>query len=100
RRVNGFVAALAELTFDVIFERLANNRAFGEPQNEARADGLANGEQLELLAEHAMVAAFGLGQLFEMGVEFLLVEERSGVEPLELLAVRVAFPIGAGDGEK
>ena len=46
-----------------------------------------------------MVATFGFGQLFEMGVEFFLVEERGGVEALQLFAVGVAFPIGAGDGE-
>ena len=50
------------------------------------ADGLADGEELELLAEHAVVAVLGFLELLEVGVEFLLVEERGAVEPLELLA--------------
>ena len=35
-----------------------------------------------------------------MGVEVLLVEERGAVEALQHLAVGLALPVGAGDGEQ
>ena len=70
------------------------------PQDQAAADQLADGEQLELLAEHAMVAFLRLFQLVQIGVEVLLAEERGGVEPLQLLAAGVVLPVGAGDAEQ
>ena len=64
------------------------------------ADSLADGEQLELLAEDAMIATFGFFELCEMGVEFFLIEECGRVEALQLLVVGIALPIRAGHGEQ
>jgi hypothetical protein len=47
-----------------------------------------------------VVAALGFFQLGKVGVEFLLVEERRGVESLQLLPRGVALPIGPGHGEQ
>ena len=99
-RVHGLVPAFAELALDVVFKRLANDSALGQPQNQAGAYRLIDGEQLELLAQHAVIAAFGFGQLFELGVELFLVEECSRVQSLQLLARGVAFPVCAGDGQQ
>ena len=55
---------------------------------------------LQLLAEHAMVALLRLFELVQVGVEVLLVEEGGAVEALELLAVGVVLPVGAGDAEQ
>src|SRR5205823_1759771 len=83
-RVNGQVAALHQFVFDEGFEDAADNRALGHPQNQAAADRLADGEQLQLLAEQAVVALLRLFDLMQISVEFLLGEERGGVEALEL----------------
>src|SRR6478609_6356393 len=47
-----------------------------------------------------MMAAFRFGELFEVGIELCPIEECSGIEPLQLLAIGVAFPICAGDGKQ
>src|SRR5262249_25328272 len=63
-------------------------------------DQRRDGEQLELLAEHPVVALLRLLDLGQVGVEVLLVEESGAVEALELLAGGVVLPVGAGDGEE
>src|SRR5262249_53031815 len=70
------------------------------PQDEAAADLLADGEQLELLAEQAVVALLGLFELVQVAVEVLLAEEGGAIEALELLAVGVVLPVSAGDAEQ
>src|SRR5262249_40182728 len=67
---------------------------------EAAADRLADGEELELLAEDAVVALLGLFNLMQVAVEILLGEERGAVEPLQLLARAVVLPVGAGDRQQ
>ena len=44
-----------------------------------------------------MVAALGLLELVEIFVEFLLIDEAGGVNPLHLRIAFVALPVGAGD---
>ena len=73
---------------------------FGSQRIRPGADRLADGEQLQLLAEHAVIAALGLFELLQVGVEFGLIEERGRVQPLQLLAIGVPFPIRAGDREQ
>ncbi len=55
-------------------------------------------EEVELLAEDAVVAGLDLFELLEVGVEIFGVEEGGAVDALELLIVLVAEPVGAGDG--
>ena len=57
-------------------------------------------EQFQLLAQHAMVAAFGLFDLLQMVFELLLAEEGRAIEPLQLLPRGVALPIGPGHREQ
>src|SRR5207237_5449249 len=52
-------------------------------------------EQVELAAEPAMVAAFGLLEPEQVLVQFLLVRPSRAVDPLQLRVIRVAAPIGA-----
>ena len=71
-------------------------RALGMPEDEAGAGELLNAEQVELLAQHAMVA---LGRFFkprEVGVQILLREEGGAVNALQLRIFFVAEPVGAG----
>ena len=70
------------------------------PEDQARPGQLLDGEQIELLAQHAMVALLGLFELVEVVVEVLLGEERGAVDALQLRVLLVAEPIGAGDVEQ
>ena len=54
------------------------------PEDEAGAGELLNGEQVELLAEQAMVALLGFFELVEVVVELFLGVERRAVDALEL----------------
>src|SRR5436305_12064180 len=54
-------------------------------------------EQVELAAEAAMVAAFGLFEPEQVLVKLLLVRPSRAVDPLQLRLIRVAAPIGAGN---
>ena len=69
-------------------------------EDQARAGEFLNAEEVELLAELAMVALLGLFELLEVLVQILLGEERGAVDALQLRVVLVAFPVGAGDGEQ
>ena len=61
---------------------------------------LLDAEQIELLAELAMVALLGLFEPLEVLVELLLREERRAVDALHLVVLLVALPVGAGDREQ
>ena len=72
-------------------------RAARQPQRQARADIVVEDEQLQFLAELAMVALLRFLEHREVIVELLLVLERGAVNALELRIFFVAFVIGAGD---
>ena len=97
RRVHRLIAALEQFVLDEGLQQAAHDRPLRHPQDQAAADRLADGEQLELLAEHAVVALLRLFDLVQVGVEVLLAEEGGAVEALELLAAGVVLPVGAGD---
>ena len=54
-------------------------------------------EQVELLAEAAVVAALGLREPVQIGVELLLVGPGGAVDPLQHGVAAVAAPVRAGD---
>jgi hypothetical protein len=53
-------------------------------------------EQIELLAELAVVALLGLLEHVQIGVQVLLLGPGGAVDALQLLVLRVAAPVGAG----
>jgi hypothetical protein len=67
------------------------------PEHEPRSDERAGGEQIELLAQHPVIASACFFQRRQMGVEVGLGKPGGAVEPLELGVVRVALPIRPGD---
>ena len=97
RRVDRLIAAGQQLALDEILQDRTHRRALGQPQAQPGAHVGLDAEQLQLLAQHAMVAAFGLFQLFQVLVEFLFAEPSRAVQPLQLPVAGVAFPVGAGD---
>ena len=94
------VAAAEILVAHPVFHLFADEAALGMPEDEAGAGELLNGEQVELLAEQAMVALLGFFELVEVVVELLLGVERRAVDALELRVLLVAQPVGSGDVEQ
>ncbi len=97
RRVDELVAAAEALVAHPVFHDLADDGALGVPEDEAGAGELLNAEEVELLAEDAMVAARGFFEAREVGVEILLREEGGAVDALELRILLVAEPVSAGE---
>ena len=81
-----------------VFHGLADQAALGMPEDEAGSGDLLDGKEVELLAEHAMVASLDLFEPGKVRLEVLFVEEGGAVDALELLVFLVAEPVGAGDG--
>src|SRR5262249_35522618 len=94
------VTALQQFLSDESFQQPANGCSLRHPQDQTAAGNRTDGEQPQLLAEHAVVAFLGLLDLVQVGVELLLVEEGSTVEALELFAAAVVLPVGTGDAEQ
>ena len=99
RRVDEQVAAAQALVAHPVFHDLADHGALGMPEDEAGAGELLNAEEVELLAQHAMVALGGFFKPREVGVEVLLREEGRAVDALQLRILFVAEPVGAGERE-
>ncbi len=98
RRVDQRVAARQVLIAHPIFDDLADAPALGMPENQAGAGEFLDAEQVQLLAELAMIALLGFFQALQVGVLIFLAEERRAIDALQARIVLVALPIGAGDG--
>ena len=67
------------------------------PEDEASAGQILNAEEVELLAEDAMVAARGFFKAGEVLVELFFREEGRAVDALQLGILLVAEPVSAGE---
>ena len=94
------VALLAQLVRDECLQLLAHDRAGGRPEDQSLADHVVDHEELEVLAELAVVAELGLLELVEVGVELGRGGEGRAVDALELFVVLVAAVVGARDGQQ
>ena len=79
---------------------LRTRAPFGVEEDQPRPGEFLDAEEVELLAQLAVVALLGLFELGQIVVELFLGEERRAVDALQLRVLLVAFPIGAGDGEQ
>ncbi len=79
------------------FQLLDQNGALRQPEREAGTDILVEGEELQLLAQLAVIALLRLLDHGEVVVELLLGREGDPVDPLQLRIPLVALVIGAGD---
>ena len=77
-------------------QRLEQSPALRMPEDRARPL-LLEMEQVHLAAEAAMIALLGFLDLFEIGVEFVLLGESRRIDALKHRLVGIAAPIGAGD---
>ncbi len=79
------------------FQFVAQHHALGEEEGEARAF-VENVEQVQLAAQLAVIALFGLFQTLHIGVQLFAAYKRRAVNALEHLVFFIAAPIRAGDG--
>jgi hypothetical protein len=63
---------------------------------QAGAQFVREGEQVKFGTELAVVAPFGLGDALLVGLEGILGGPGGAVDPLQLLVVLVAQPVGGG----
>ena len=99
-RVDGLIAPRRELFAHEGLERAPQERAFGHPEDQPRADQRARRKQIELLAEDAVVALPRFLERRQVRVEIFLRKPGGAVEPLELGVVGVPLPVGAGDARE
>ncbi len=97
RRIDERIPATQVLVAHPVLHRLADDAALGMPENQPRPGQFLDGEQVELLAQYAVVALLRLLDLLQVLVEVFLAEERGAVDALELRVLLVAQPVGAGD---
>ena len=95
--VNEVVAGLDVALARVLLHEAADRAALRVEDGQPGADLLGEAVEVELGAELAVVAALRLLQLVQVGVQRLLRLPGRAVDPLELLALLVAPPVGAGD---
>ena len=95
-RVHQLIAALENHVLDEASQLEVEHRPLGVPQNQSRADVLLNRKQVELLAQHTMIALLGLLEPAQVAVEVILGEPGRAVDALQHLAALVAAPVRAG----
>ena len=72
---------------------------FGRPEHGAWRDRIQI-EQIELLAQHAMITLARFLEIVQMRVEFFLLEKRGRVDALQHLPLLVAAPVRAPAAER
>ncbi len=90
------VAVLLLHAAQELLQAVAQRGALREPQRQTLAHALREGEQLEVLAQLAVVALLGLLHHLDILVEHRLFGERDAVDACEHLILLVAAPVGAG----
>src|SRR5437867_59600 len=81
-------------------ELLAHDREVRQPQHQTGAELFVDPEQLELSAEHAVVAPLDLLKSLQIVVELFLIGPHRPVDALQLRVALVATPVRAGDREQ
>ena len=89
------VARRLEPAPEIGLDHAIDGPALGMPEDRARRL-LLEVEQIELLAEPAMIAPLRFLEPVQVGVELLAARERGAVDPLEHGVAAVAPPVGAG----
>ena len=83
-----------------VLQTVPQRGALGQPQRQSRADPRREAEQLQLLAQLAMVAFFGFLEHGQILVEHRLLRERDAVDTRQHLVLLVAAPVGSGYGSQ
>ncbi len=96
RRVDEVIAALELLLLLELLDLVPNHGALWLPEDQSGADLLIHGEEVQLLAQPAVVTLGGLFQLLQVVVQLFLRVPGRAVDALEHRAVLVAAPVRAG----
>ena len=96
RRAHLDVAVLALHLAHVLLQHLVDGPASRMPEHHARRLFLQV-EQVQLLADAAVIALLGFLDALDVGSQLLLVRPGSAVDTLQLLVLRVAAPVCTGD---
>ena len=97
RREDLLVAGLEETLGDEVLEFLADDGAIGRPEDEALPHLLVDMEQLQFLAQLAVVALLGFLGTHHGLLEFVLGGVSGAVDTLELLVLLITTMVGPGD---
>src|SRR6266851_75861 len=97
RRINHLVTATDTFFAHPIFHGLTDQPALRMPEDQPRARDLLNRKQVELLAQHTMVARLDLLQPLEVSIQILRIEERRPIDSLQLLVLLIAQPVSPGN---
>ena len=100
RRAHALIASLALGPAGQVLQLVDEHRPLGLPQWQARSHLVVKDEQLQLLAQCAVVALFGLLQHRQMVVEGFAGGKGRAVDPLQHLAALVAAPIGSSHAQE
>src|SRR5690606_9287643 len=95
-RVDEVIAALELLLLLELLDLVPNHGALWLPEDQSGADLLIHGEEVQLLAQPAVVTLGGLFQLLQVVVQLFLRVPGRAVDALEHWAVLVAAPVRAG----
>ena len=94
-RLGQQIAPLGLLVLNPALEYLDGLGALGQENGKTLTDDVHSGEVLQLPTQAVVVALQGLGLLFEVRVQLILLRESHAVDPLEHLPAAVAPPVGA-----
>ena len=94
RALDFLVARVAVDAAHVLLDLLPDRPALGMPEHDAGRH-LVDVEQVEFLAEPAVVALFGLLDALDVLVQLLLVGPGRAVDALQLLVLGIAAPVSA-----
>ena len=100
RAVDQFVAVLEQRRLQELLHRVAHQAPVRVPEDEPGPDLLLDAEQVQLPAEHAVVAPARLREPLQVLVQRLSAEERGAVDTLQHLPAFVSPPVGARGGEQ
>ncbi len=100
RRIDQFVAVFDVLLPPEILDEQPDRGALGVPQHEPGTDFVLHGDQIQFLADLAVVAPLDFFQTGQMRVEFGLRREGRPVDALQHRIPFVPAPVGAGRVEQ
>src|ERR1035437_1929746 len=80
-----------------VFHQLSDDAALGMPEDKAGTGDVLNGEEVELFAQHAMVAALRFFQAGKVLFHFFLGEEGGAINALQLRILFIPQPVSAGN---
>src|SRR5579863_3328133 len=95
RGENEIVAVTNQLGAQPVLHLLADDPAFGMPENQAGSGFVLDTEEIEFRAEPTMVAPLRFFQLVQILVQFFLIDEARAVNPLHLRIAFLPFPVGS-----